>query len=243
MAKKSKVEKSELMVKLEAAAEEIMEKFDLGDTDLKEFTTEPELKEAIKELESQIPADDENVSEETWATFLELEMENAIQRKQAKDALNKKSKKVVKEETEETEEAPKSKFKKTPKVLPEDEPADEEEAPKTKKAAKTEKVEDEDDAEDAPKASKASKEKPATKKKGPGKAGGVGVIASIVAILKKAPKVGLSAENITEELEALFPDRNAKSMIGTVRVQCGGRLEREKGIKVTVVSKGMYRIA
>lgn len=117
----------------------------------------------------------------------------------------------------------------------------------SKKTAPVEEEETEEEEEEEEKnvkknAKKTAPAKKEVKKTVPAKKSGPGVIDSIVAILKKAPKAGLSVDAIAEKLGAIFPDREVESMKGTVKVQCGGRLKNEKGLKVVSPEKGMYKI-
>jgi hypothetical protein len=86
--------------------------------------------------------------------------------------------------------------------------------------------------------------KPAAKKGGGGGKAktprGEGVIATIVEILKKAPKAGVTKAEIVAELSKRFPDRNPDSMTRTVNVQVPGRISREKGISVVNRGEGHY---
>jgi len=88
-----------------------------------------------------------------------------------------------------------------------------------------------------------AKAKPApAKKAGPKKAEGGGVIASIVEMIQAAPKTGISIDDMADQLKKKFPDRELESMKSTIRVQCGGRLKREKNIDVYSVKKGVYAV-
>jgi len=207
--KAGKTEKSELFQKMVKAGKEMDQNYDLGGLVLGDIEDETELKEAFKDRENSIPADDEALSDATWEVMENLEMENAAQRKELKSKkadkkADKKSadKKAAKEEDEESEpEKP------------------------TKKGAKPEKKAD----------VKGKRKGPPTK--------GPGVINSIIPILKKAPKIGLTKVEIAKKLKEEFPEREEKSVLGTVSAQLGGRLQKEKGVEIMKPSKDHYRIA
>lgn len=84
------------------------------------------------------------------------------------------------------------------------------------------KDEDDDDEDEAPKKKKASPIKSA------GKDGGPGIIQTIVALVEKAGKKGISKKEILEVLKENFPDRNEVSMKNTVNVQVPARINKEK---------------
>jgi hypothetical protein len=214
--------------KLKAAIDDINENMGIEGLDT-ESLTEAEIRESLKELETQIPSDDEVLSKETWEVLKELDLECARVRFAESSKKTKKSAKVEESEDEDSDDSDEDKkpAKKASKVK-EDSDEDEDDAPakKTKKSTKAEEPEDED----------------APKKKGPKKAGGVGVIASIPEILKAAPKTGISLEDIAKQLHKKFPDREVSSLLGTVKVQVSSRLKKEKGIEVIAVSKGFYKL-
>lgn len=103
----------------------------------------------------------------------------------------------------------------------------------------------EEEAEVPPKA-KAEKAKDpkakAPKAKAPKADKGPGVIASILAIImSKGP---IDQDGILNELESMFPDRDAAKMKKTIYAQIGGkakptRMEREKGVTFVVSDKGL----
>ena len=97
---------------------------------------------------------------------------------------------------------------------PEEEP--EEEAPPTKKAP-TRKP-----AAASKKPAAAAKEKPAAAAKKPG------VIATIVALIEKSGKKGITKDELLEKLAVAFPDREEDSMKNTVNVQVPNRISKEK---------------
>lgn len=157
----------------------------------------------------------------------------------------KKGKKVEEEEEEEDEEED------------EDDEEEEEEAPAPKKGKKeapapapkkgkkvVEEEEEEDDDEEeedekpAPKKGKkeAVPEKGMKKgkaaapaKKAAEKAKGPGIIATIVELIENASKKkGISKDEILEELEKRFPEKEASSMKSTINVQVPNRITRER---------------
>lgn len=86
---------------------------------------------------------------------------------------------------------------------------------------------------------KDSKKKGATKKKKAAGSKGVGVQATIVAMLLKGP---VSKDTIHKALVKKFPDRNADSMKNTINSQVPSGLRIEKGITVHKNEKGKYFI-
>ncbi len=104
---------------------------------------------------------------------------------------------------------------------------------KAKKPAKTAKG----------KAAKAEKPAKAAKAKAD-KPTGPRVIASIVEIVqaKAVRKTGVTKEEILAELVKRFPDREEKAMKSTIGVQVPGRLIREKGLKLTTLESGAYKL-
>jgi hypothetical protein len=69
-----------------------------------------------------------------------------------------------------------------------------------------------------------------------------GVISSIVTLLEKAPKKGISKEQILEKLLKEFPERPADKMKATINVQVPSRISKEK-FKVEKLEGGMFRKA
>jgi len=145
--------------------------------------------------------------------------------------------------------APKAKGKKAPVVVEDDDDDEEEEeeeipAPKAKKGKKAPIVVEEDDEEEEekPKAKKSKKEEaaPKTKKTKEEIFKGPGIIKTIVDLLEKSGKKGLSIEEIHAHLVANFPDRDSKSMLNTVRVQVPGRISKEK-FELEKLSTGNFR--
>jgi len=72
---------------------------------------------------------------------------------------------------------------------------------------------------------------------------GVGIIASIVEIIKAGP---VTLAQIKEQLAERFPDRSPESMGGTVVAQCGGkqrplRIERERKVTLKIDGEGADR--
>lgn len=158
---------------------------------------------------------------------------------------------VVEEDEEEEEEeedeeeviAPAKKGKKVPVVEEDDEDEDEEEVPapkkgkvapapvKGKKVAVVEDDDDEDEDDEPVKpAKKAAKEE---KVKAPKKTKeetfkGPGIIKTIVDLIEQSGKEGISIDDIHRKLIKMFPDRDPKSMLSTVKVQVPGRINKEK---------------
>ena len=87
--------------------------------------------------------------------------------------------------------------------------------------------------ETKPKAEK--KTKAAGKKK-------VGVIATIVTMIEKAPAKGVSKDTILEKLLEKFPERGSIPMKATINVQVPGRISKEK-FPVEKLDNGNYRKA
>ena len=88
-------------------------------------------------------------------------------------------------------------------------PKDEKEEPPTKTEKKA-----------TPK--KEEKVKPVVKKKG------TGVIATIVSLIEKSGKKGITKDEILEQLVEAFPDREKVSMKNTINVQVPNRITKEK---------------
>lgn len=131
-------------------------------------------------------------------------------------------------------------------VVLEDEAEEEEaveEAPKpkkkgAKKAVKRSRKKASDDEDDEEEESVPVKPKPA--KKGPGKRG-VGVIATIIAELRKAnAKKPTTKEKILAVLVKKFPDRDPKAMKSTISSQVPSGLRTEKGLEVQSNDKGVW---
>ncbi len=85
-------------------------------------------------------------------------------------------------------------------------------------------------------APKPKKEKVKAEKKGPG------VIATIVSLIEKSGKKGISKDEIHAELVETFPDRTADSMKNTINVQVPTRISKEK-FPVEKLENGNYRKA
>jgi hypothetical protein len=111
------------------------------------------------------------------------------------------------------------------------------------------------DGEDAPKkadkAAKAGKaeggekgEKAAGFKNATGKAGGTGVIATIIECIKAAsPKQPVTKEEIGDELERKFPERGRAKMMKTVHIQVPNRLRKEKELDIVNNGSGGYYLS
>jgi len=99
------------------------------------------------------------------------------------------------------------------------------------------------------KAAKAKAEKPAKpakeKKEKPQKEKGIGVIASILEIIKENQPI--NKETVVKKLAKLFPDREEKSLRATVNAQIGGksptRMEKEKKIIFKMTKDGEYKLS
>lgn len=89
--------------------------------------------------------------------------------------------------------------------------------------------------EDAAKKKEAAAAKKAkkAKKKGPG------VIQTIIDLISKK---GRTKKEILTELEKVFPDREPKSMMGTINCQVPKRLRKDKGLKVVENKGNKFRI-
>ena len=66
----------------------------------------------------------------------------------------------------------------------------------------------------------------------------VGIIATIIEVLKKGTPI--KKEKIVELLTKKFPDRQVKGMASTVSIQLGGRLAKDKGLKIQSTDKGYF---
>lgn len=78
-------------------------------------------------------------------------------------------------------------------------------------------------------------------KAGPKKEKGVGVIASIVELLKTASKKKpMALEELVNQLAKRFPEREKSAMTNTVKIQVKGRIEKERQIKVNSSDKGYW---
>ena len=69
-----------------------------------------------------------------------------------------------------------------------------------------------------------------------------GVISTIVQLIEKAGKEGITKESILAGLEKEFPEREAKSMKNTINVQVPARINKER-FKVENLGEGLYRKA
>lgn len=153
------------------------------------------------------------------------------------------------EEDETPKKAPKaSKKKPAPKDEEEDEEDEEEEdeeseeeeeaAPKAKGKKSKEPV---TVPKKAPKAKVEETAKAKTKSKKAEVAKGPGVIATIVKIVEGATKTKpLTREDIFAKLVDAFPDRDAESMMATVKTQVPSRLTKDKGMTLEKNDKGAY---
>jgi len=103
-----------------------------------------------------------------------------------------------------------------------------------KKKAKGEKEmkKDEKKKAEGEKEMKKDEKKKAAKKEGVKK---VGIIDTIISLLKTKP---ITKEDIVKALVKKFPDREEKGMTSTVSIQLGGRLEKDKGLKIQKSDKG-----
>jgi hypothetical protein len=66
------------------------------------------------------------------------------------------------------------------------------------------------------------------KPKGPKKEAGPGIIKTIITLIEKAGKKGITKEAILAELLETFPEREEKSMKNTINVQVPSRISKEK---------------
>lgn len=79
-------------------------------------------------------------------------------------------------------------------------------------------------------------EEPEKKEKKTREKKGEGVVATIISLIKtKGP---ITKEKISKELEKKFPERNAEGMKKTLHIQLGGRLAKEKNLKIENTEKG-----
>jgi len=100
--------------------------------------------------------------------------------------------------------------------------------------------EDEEEIEEEQPVKKAEKKSGNKQTSTPGK--GPGIIAKIVECVEKAGKKGISREEIHAILIKTFPDRDAASMMKTIKVQVPARINKEKWA-VQTVSEGFYKKA
>jgi hypothetical protein len=112
------------------------------------------------------------------------------------------------------------------------------EKPKGKKVAEKAPVEKKERVEkkDAPKAEKKAPIKKA------GEEGKPGIIATIVNMIEKAGKKGVTKDEILAQLKEDFPDRAEHSMKNTINVQIPARISKEK-FKLEKLEGGFYRKA
>jgi len=82
------------------------------------------------------------------------------------------------------------------------------------------------------------KKEPAVKKETAKKS--PGIIATIVSLIEKSGKKGITKDEIHEQLVTLFPDRDEKSMRSTINVQVPNRVSKEK-FPVEKLESGCYR--
>lgn len=69
---------------------------------------------------------------------------------------------------------------------------------------------------------------------------GPGVIATIFSLVEKSGKVGVSKEEILNNLIEQFPERAPDGMEKTINVQLPGRMSKEKGVKITKTEKNTF---
>lgn len=81
-----------------------------------------------------------------------------------------------------------------------------------------------------------------TGKKGSGPKG-PGVISTILSLVEKSGKKGISKEDILKGLIETFPERAANGMEKTIAVQLPGRMSKEKGISIKKLETGCFYIA
>lgn len=72
---------------------------------------------------------------------------------------------------------------------------------------------------------------------------GPGVISTIFTLIQKAPKKGVSKDEIYEKLVELFPDRAGEGMKKTINVQIPGRMSKEKKVNIVKLETGNFVIA
>jgi hypothetical protein len=70
----------------------------------------------------------------------------------------------------------------------------------------------------------------------------VGVISSILDIIKKSGKNGVTKDQILEQLVVLFPNRNKVGMSKTIQMQLPKRMSAEKKVNIVKSDKGTFSI-
>ena len=124
-------------------------------------------------------------------------------------------------------------------ILEEETPTEEADEEATEETAETETPEDiTTEPKDAPEEGDGEEEMPETpepktkaKTKAPKKESGEkkpGIISTIISLIEKAGKKGISKEKIATELEKAFPERDATAMKKTVNVQVPYRISKER---------------
>lgn len=111
-------------------------------------------------------------------------------------------------------------------------------AKKEKKEKKTEETEETAELEGKKGKKERKTEEPEKKEKKEKGERKEGVISTIISLIKKGP---ITKEKILKELERKFPERNVDGMKKTLHIQLGGRLAREKNLKIENTEKG-YKI-
>lgn len=72
---------------------------------------------------------------------------------------------------------------------------------------------------------------------------GPGVISTILSLVTKSGKKGISKSELLEKLIEMFPDRAPESMGHTISVQIPSRMAKEKGVKIEKTEAGCFYIA
>lgn len=84
------------------------------------------------------------------------------------------------------------------------------------------------------------------KQKPPVKAGGVGVIASILEFITDVGEDGIGTDSILERLVVRFPERSADSMRNTIDLAAGGKkggkLSKREGVTIKKVDGVFFRV-
>jgi hypothetical protein len=206
---------------LRAAAKEMNEVMDGLDPAIDLKAKLPVLTEQMKEAIKFIDPDEDEFTKATQTVIDELSEGDDDDDEEEEKPKSKKGKKAPADDDddddddEEDDEPPVKKKKATPVEDDEDDDDDDD---------------DEDDEEEEEKPKK-GKEKKSPKKGGikkAGKEGGPGIIQTIVSLVEKAGKKGISKKEILAQLQEDFPDRNEQSMKNTVNVQVPARINKEK---------------
>ncbi len=88
-----------------------------------------------------------------------------------------------------------------------------------------------------------TKKAPAQKKKAePRGRASKGVKWEIFQALQKAPKTGISKDEILDKLTKLFPDRKPESMKATIGVQVPGKMSKQRDVQIIRLESGKYVI-